>query len=131
MALRGGKEPVSLKEVAQRERIPLAYLKRLIKPLSDGGIIRTTRGVGGGVLLAKPAEQIKLREVIELLEGPISLVDCVDSPETCELSGSCVTRDIWREMGQAMSEVLQCTTLQDLVERHKKKEQLGVPMYYI
>ena len=126
-----GKEPVLLKNVARRQQIPLSYLKRLTGPLVTGGLLRSTRGVRGGVTLAKPPELIKLTEIIQLLEGSICLVECVDDPGVCERSQFCATRDIWGEMRKAMSGVLEAITLRDLVERQKKKGQPESAMYHI
>jgi Rrf2 family cysteine metabolism transcriptional repressor len=124
-------KPVVLKDIAQREQISLSYLERLIAPLIAGGIIRSARGIRGGVSLARAPEKISLGEVVPLLEGSITPVECVDNPEVCARSKFCVTRDIWGELKQAMEGVLQSTTLKDLVERQKKKEQTEELMYYI
>jgi len=131
LALHGGKEPVLLKDVAQREEIPLNYLEHLIRPLIAAGMVRSIRGPKGGVLLNKSPEEIKLSEVIQLIEGSIAPVECVTNPEICSRSQSCVTRDIWSEMKEAMDVVLESTTLQNLVERHRKKQQPEPAMYYI
>ncbi len=69
--------------------------------------------------------------MICLLEGSIALVECVNNPGVCTRSESCVTRDIWDELEKAMNGVLESTTLQDLVERHKGKERPKEAMYYI
>ena len=124
-------KPVVLKDIAQREQISLPYLERLIAPLIGGGIIRSARGIRGGVSLARTAEKISLSEVVPLLEGSITPAECVDNPEVCARSKFCVTRDIWGELKQAMEGVLQSTTLKDLVERQKRKEQTEETMYYI
>lgn len=131
LALHQEEEPVLLKDIAQREQISPRYLEHLIAPLIAGGIVRTARGAGGGVSLAKPPEEIRLSEVIQLLEGSIAPAECVDSPGVCSRSKLCVTRDIWGELKQAMDGVLSSTTLQDLVERQKRKGQSGEAMYYI
>ena len=131
LALHQGEEPVLLKDIAEREQISVRYLEHLITPLIAGGIVRTTRGAKGGVSLAKPPEEIKLSEVIQLLEGSIAPVECVNSPGICSRSKSCVTRDIWDELKQAMDGILRATTLQDLVERQRRKEQPEEAMYYI
>jgi Rrf2 family protein len=131
LALHHGEEPVLLKDIAEREQISVRYLEHLITPLITGGIVRTTRGAKGGVSLAKPPEEIKLSEIIQLLEGSIAPVECVNSPGICSRSKSCVTRDIWDELKQAMDGILKSTTLQDLVERQKRKEQPEEVMYYI
>ena len=93
--------------------------------------MRSTRGDRGGVLLAKSPKEIKLSEVIQLLEGSIALVECVNNPGACSRSELCVTRDIWGELKKAMDGVLESTTLQDLVERQKSKAQSKPVMYHI
>jgi len=131
LALHLGEEPILLKDIAQRQQIPLRYLEHLITPLIGGGIVRSTRGPRGGVSLAKPPEEIRLDEVIQLLEGSIGLVECVNNPEACTRSELCATRDIWSELKQAINGVLESTTLLDLVERQKGKERSEESMYYI
>ncbi len=100
-------------------------------PLIAGGIVRSPRGPKGGVLLARPPEEIELSEVIRLLEGSIALVECINNPEVCDRFEFCVTRDVWAELGKAMNEILESTSLQDLVERQKRKERPETAMYYI
>lgn len=126
-----GNGPTLLRKISERQQIPLLYLQRLIAPLVAGGIIRSSRGAGGGVSLAKPPNEIRLDEVIRLLEGSISPLECVDNPDTCDRSEACVLRDTWSEAGHAMSEVLESTTLQDLAERQREKAQPENAMYYI
>lgn len=119
---------VPLKDIAHRQQISLPYLEHLITPLIEGGIIRSTRGIGGGVSLVKSPEEIRLSEVIGLLEGSLAPVKCVTDPAVCNRFEFCVTRDIWSELKMAMDGVLESTTLQDLIERQEKK---GQPMYHI
>jgi len=128
IALHQEEEPVTLKDIARREQISLPYLEHLITPLIEGGVIRSTRGVGGGVSLAQSPDEIKLSEVIGLLEGSLAPVKCITDPAVCNRSEFCVTRDIWSELKAAMDGVLKSTKLRDLVERQKGK---GQPMYYI
>jgi len=131
LALHGGEEPVPLKDIAQRQEISLHYLEHLVTPLIAAGIVRSTRGPQGGVRLAKPPHEIKLSEVIQLLEGSTAPVECVNNPESCPRSGLCITQDIWGELKMAMNRILESTTLQDLVERQKSKEQSDAVMYYV
>ena len=109
----------------------MRYLEHLITPLIAGGILRSTRGARGGVWLTKSPEEIRLSEVIQLVEGPLSVVECINNPEICSRSAFCVTRDVWDELKKVMNEVLESTTLQDLVERQKQKEQVVTAMYHI
>jgi len=131
LALHRGEGPVPLKDIAQRQDISLQYLEHLITPLIAAGIVRSTRGARGGVWLVKPPQEIKLSEVIQLLEGQIAPVECINNPESCPRSDLCATRDVWSELKKAMDGVLESTTLQDLVERQKSKEQPQEAMYYI
>ncbi len=131
LALHRGEGPVLLRDIAQRQQISQRYLEHLITPLIAAGIVLSTRGPRGGVLLAKPPEEVKLSEVIQLLEGSIAPADCVNNPGICARSKFCVTRDIWGELKKAIDGVLESTTLQDLVERQKRKKQPEEAMYYI
>jgi len=131
LALHSGEGPVILKDIAQRQQISLPYLEHLIAPLIAAGIIRSTRGARGGISLVKSPEEIKLSEVIQLLEGSIAPVECVNNPGICSRSAFCVTRDVWGELKQAIDGVLESTTLQDLVERQKRKGQPEEVMYHI
>ena len=131
LALHQGQGRILLKDIAQRQQISLRYLEHLIAPLIAGGMVRSTRGAKGGILLARHPKDIRLSEVIQLLEGSVAPVACINNPRVCDRSGSCATRDIWGEMKQAIDEVLESTTLQDLVERQKRKEQPEAAMYYI
>jgi Rrf2 family cysteine metabolism transcriptional repressor len=122
LALHRGEGPVFLKDIARQQQISLAYLEHLVAPLIYGGIIRSVKGPKGGVTLAKKPEEIKLLEVTRLLEGSLAPVECVDNPGICERSANCVTRDIWGEVKAAINGVLEATTLQDLVDRQKKRK---------
>ena len=131
LALHYGEGPVPLKDIAQSQQIPLQYLEHLITPLVAAGMIRSVPGARGGVWLARSPQEIKLSEVIGLLEGSIALVECVSDPKYCPRSDFCVTRDVWGELKQAMDSILESTTLHDLVGRQKRKEQPAQAMYYI
>jgi len=131
VALNQGKGPVPLKDIAQRQQISLQYLEHLVTPLIAAGIIRSLRGARGGVWLAKSPQEIKLSEVIGLLEGSLAPVECVNDASYCPRSDFCVTREVWGEMKKAMNEILESTTLQDLVERQRRKEQIKDAMYHI
>ena len=123
LALHRGGEPVLLRDIARRQQIPQQYLEHLITPLIAAGIMTSTRGRRGGVSLARPPEDVRLNEVIQLLEGSVAPVQCVSNPEKCQRSHLCATRDVWEELKQAIDGVLKSITLQDLVERQRSKEQ--------
>ena len=131
LALNRAEGPVPLRDIAQRQGLPLAYLERLIAPLVAAGVMRTKRGVGGGIYLARDPGEIRLDEVVRILEGSLAPLECVDDPEACTRSNFCAVRDLWREVREAMVRVLASTTLRDLAERQREKDQLEAAMYYI
>ncbi len=131
LAINQGEGPVLLKDIAQRQQISLSYLEHLVTPLITAGLIRSTRGAKGGVSLAKSPQEIKLSEIIQLLEGSLAPVECVNNPKLCSRSELCVARDVWSELKEAMNGILEATTLQDLVERQKVKGRPAKAMYYI
>jgi len=123
LARHQGDKLVQLKDIARRQNISLHYLEHIIAPLVGAGIVRSMRGARGGLQLTRHPGEIKLSEVVQLLEGAITPVDCVIDPESCTRSGFCVTREVWGEMKKAIDNTLKVITLQDLVEREKGKEQ--------
>jgi Rrf2 family protein len=133
IALNANDRPVLLRDVAHRQEISTMYLEHLITPLISAGIIRSTRGAKGGVWLARPIKDVKVSEIIQLLEGSMAPVECVDDINYCPRYESCVTREVWVDLKRAMTSVLDNITLEDLVERQKQK-MIEVPesmMYYI
>ena len=131
VALHQEDSPVQLKVIAQRQQISLHYLEHIIAPLIAAGLLRSTRGPYGGVSLGKPPQEIVLSEVIQVLEGSITPVECVDDPNVCSRADICVTRDVWTDVKKAMAGVLESVTLQDLVERQIDKQKLASAMYHI
>jgi len=131
LALRYGEGPVLLKDIAKRQQISERYLEHVIVSLKVGGLLNSIRGARGGFTLAKPPSQIRLSEIIQIVEGSIAPVECVDDPKACSRADHCVTRDIWAEMKRAMTGVLESTTLADLVHRQREKEKFEAAMYYI
>ena len=122
LALHYDKTPVLLRDISARQGISLRYLEQIVSPLIAAKLINSTRGPKGGISLAKPPRKIRLLDIIQVLEGPIAPVDCVENPGVCTRAPSCVARDVWTDLAKAMCGVLESTTLQDLVERQYKKE---------
>ena len=125
LALRDSSEPMLLRNIAKKQDISLAYLEHVISPLIAGGILRSTKGPKGGISLNKKPSDIRLSDVIRLLEGSVAPTDCVDNPDICDRAVSCVSRDVWCELKEAMDKILESTTIQDMVIRQNEK---GVPV---
>ena len=125
LALHYGEGAILLRDIAERQQLSVRYLEHVIMPLKMAGLVRSIRGAKGGFMLARPPSQIKLMEIIQLCEGSIAPVECVDDTAMCPRSEVCVTQGIWSEMEIAMRRVLESTSLQNLVERQRNKGDLG------
>ncbi len=126
-----GQGSVQLNRVAERQKISPKYLVHLLASLKTAGLVKTIRGARGGYLLSKPPSQIKLIDIFRTLEGSPSPVECVEDPTVCPESEGCVARDLWGQIRDAITKVLESTTLQDLIDRRKAKEQTKKTMYQI
>ena len=126
-----GKGPIDLKEIAKKEEISLKYLEQVIIPLRTAGLVKAIRGSKGGYSLAKPPSEIWLNDLVEILEGPLDLVECLHNPNTCKKVQSCVTRDVWKDVQKAIYGVFHSITLEDMLNRKEEKEGLISPMYDI
>ena len=123
LALRYGEGPILLKDIAERQGISEKYLWQLINPLKTTGLVNSLRGAHGGYVLGKAPESISVKEILQILEGSLCLVDCVDDPSFCERSSSCIARDVWREASKNLRQTLENTTLAAMVSRQKEKRQ--------
>jgi Rrf2 family protein len=126
-----GEGPIELKEIAKKESISLKYLEQVIIPFRSAGLIKSVRGSKGGYSLAKPPSEIFLNDLVEILEGPINLTECLGDPKVCQKSASCVTRDIWKEVSEAIYRIFHSITLEEMVNRKREREGLNFPTYQI
>ncbi len=126
-----GEGPIELKEVAKKENISLKYLEQVIIPLRSAGVVKSVRGSKGGYSLAKSPSEICLNDLVEILEGPVDLIECLRDPKACQKSSFCVTRDIWKEVSEAIYRIFHSVTLEEMVNRKREKEGLIPPMYQI
>ena len=123
-----GGDPVALKAIAERERLPLAYLERIVALLRKAGFVESTRGARGGYLLTRDPGEIRMDEVIEALDGPIAPMSCfIDDSATdahkvvcshhaeVDDSGPCGTKLLWTRVHGGVVRALQQTTLADLI----------------
>jgi Rrf2 family cysteine metabolism transcriptional repressor len=119
-----GEGPVLVRSIAERQEISGKYLHALLASLKSAKLVRSVRGSGGGYALARAPEEIHLNEVLEALEGPFSLVDCVLDQAVCDRSCSCATRDVWTELSKTMEDTLSSISLRELLDRQHAKEKL-------
>ena len=131
LALNEGKGPIDLGGIARSQEISEKYLSQIIIPLKARGLVTTFRGARGGYTLSRPAADISLKDVIEAIEGEISLVDCTRTPEICSRNTSCVTRDILCELGDMIGEYLQSWSLAKLAAKYRDKNGPDADSYSI
>ncbi|MBA2133063.1 RrF2 family transcriptional regulator [Capillibacterium thermochitinicola] len=115
----GQKKPVPLRVIAERQGISESYLEQVFALLRKAGLVNAVRGSYGGYVLARPAHQITVGEVLKALEGPLTLANCTPggSPAECDKMDTCLTMPFWQELSAKIDEVLSSTTLQDLVKK--------------
>lgn len=122
LAEKDGSGPLRVKTIAQSQDISAKYLEQLMSILKSAGFVRSIRGSKGGYMLAKAPNQIKLSDVFDCLEGHVTTVECVEDKDYCARAADCVARQVWAQVQQAITNVLQSITLQDLVDRAKDKK---------
>ena len=118
-----GKGPVSLRELAERQGISMKYMEQIVPLLKTSGLVRSTRGARGGYVLSRTPKEISLRDIIQALEGSWSLVDCLDDEGLCTRAQKCVTYEIWNDLNKAIHTILDRTSLQDMIDRHREKNK--------
>ena len=130
MAIHSGDAPISLVQVANRQKISLNYLEQVFGTLRKAGIVNSIKGAGGGYKLARAAEEITVREVLEALEGKFSIIDRVGGEEKDEIQEA-IEELVWSRIDTTVNTFLEQKTLKMLAEEYKKKLEYSTQMYYI
>lgn len=110
--------PVNLNDIAERQGISAKYLWQIVNLLKTAGFVRGTRGPKGGYILLRDPSEITLLDVIQVLEGPVSLVECVDDPAYCLRTDQCAAHSVWEEVSRAIRGALRNITLAEILRRH-------------
>ena len=118
IAIHQAQGPVNLHDIAERQGISSKYLWQIVNLLKTAGLVRGMRGPKGGYVLLRAPEAITLLDVIQILEGPISLVECVDDPTICARMNHCVAHTVWTEVSQSVRDALARVTLAEILRRH-------------
>src|SRR5699024_159650 len=123
LARKYGSGPISLKTIAREKELSEHYLEQLASPLRNAGLIKSVRGAYGGYELTKEPRDIKTGDIIRVLEGPISPVEGIENEEPAKQA-------LWIRVRDAVKDVLDTTTLEDL-KRHENDQQQDAYMFYI
>lgn len=122
---------IPIKEVAKRQGISDNYLEQIIFPLKKAGIVQSVRGSQGGYFLARPASEITAGEVLRVLEGDLAPVECLagSMEPKCDRVDSCPTLSLWVRLRDAINEVVDSVSIQDLVEENQRNIELDFGNY--
>ncbi len=123
--------PVLLRDIAKRQQISDRYLEHVLTSLRNAGLVKSIRGAKGGYFLGKLPAEITVMDVFRATAGAPELVECIAESGSCNRSDMCATRILWTRVHDAMSKVMQETTLEELVRMQQSLETPVASMFYI
>ncbi|WP_039655663.1 RrF2 family transcriptional regulator [Clostridium tyrobutyricum] len=118
LAIHYSDEPLSIKSISERQDISEYYLEQLFSPLRKAKLIKSVRGAQGGYILNRHPKDIKVGDIMKVLEGPIEISECIDDTDgnSCNNTECCATRLLWSKIKDSIDKVMESTTLQDIVD---------------
>jgi Rrf2 family transcriptional regulator, iron-sulfur cluster assembly transcription factor len=119
VALHSGSRPVPLADVAERQNLSLSYLEQLFARLRQSGLVRSSRGPGGGYRLSRPATEISVAEVILAVDEQVDVTRC-GGLVNCNQDSRCLTHDLWVELSRQVDHFFSSRTLADVLERRRR-----------
>ena len=125
VAVHSEKEASSISAIATRENLSESYLEQLMAKLKKAGLVTSIRGAQGGYILAKPADEISVGDILRALEGDLTPVDCPEIIEDGACSGAdiCVTKYVWKKINDSINQTVDEMKLSALLEESKKKNE--------
>jgi Rrf2 family protein len=114
-------ERATTSSIAKEQRIPPSFLAKIISQLSVAGLLHTSRGARGGVTLARDPKDITLLKVVEAIDGPIQLSECVTEDEVCPFNDQCPIRTVWREAQDELVARLKKTDFAQLLAKARQQ----------
>ena len=119
------RRPVTLADIAERQEISLSYLEQLFSKMRRAGLVKSVRGPGGGYVLAKPASELRISDIVLAVDEPLRATRCApDTGQGCMTDGSrCLTHDLWEELGNHIYRFLSGVTLADVCARRVGPER--------
>ncbi|MDR0879828.1 MAG: Rrf2 family transcriptional regulator [Clostridioides sp.] len=110
------KGPVPLKLIASKQDISIQYLEQLFSTLKKADLVNSIRGAQGGYLLSRQAQEITVGEILNVLEGPVNISDCLMDEDLCKNSSTCATRGVWEKIKKGIDDITYSITLQDMID---------------
>ena len=115
LSIHSSHAPVRMQDIAMRQGISMKYIEQLIIPLKKAGYVTSIRGPKGGYRLNKSPEKIAMGEIVNILEGGLTLSECLEKPEKCDRYENCLTRHIWEKATKAMLSELNSVSLAEMM----------------
>jgi Rrf2 family iron-sulfur cluster assembly transcriptional regulator len=128
LAMRGGKAPVTLAAISERQKISLSYLEQLFGKLRRNNIVESVRGPGGGYYLARPGSKISIAEIVIAVDEPLDATKCGGMGNCQGDEQPCITHDLWMGLNESILDYLQAVTLQQLVDDSHSKRNINTPV---
>jgi Rrf2 family protein len=114
-------ELVPARSIAESQRIPLRFLEQQLGALHKAGLVESFRGAGGGCRLSRPAQDIRVANIVDALEGPLYPMGCLSAEDhTCFADAQCGLQELWGDVQVAIRQVFERMTLADMVAKHRK-----------
>ena len=113
-------ERAATSQIAEEMQIPASFLAKIISQLSIAGLIQTSRGAHGGVRLMRQPEEVSLLDVVEAIDGPITMNECTQDPSVCAFGDNCPLHDVWCEAKAELVHKLREETFDKLLERERE-----------
>lgn len=123
IAAEGEKQPLFARRIAAAQGISEPYVDQILMALRSGGLLISRRGRNGGYQVASPASEITALDVLEAVEGELSLVECLVDSSACDRRAGCVTHKVWRKATESLKESLASVTLEDLKQDYREVMQ--------
>jgi Rrf2 family protein len=122
--------PTSVRDIAERTGLPQPYLEQILLALKGAGLVRSKRGVGGGYVLARPPDEIRLAEILSAVDGPITLGDFGEPHQdgACDHEGQCVLLAVWKQAGDVMRHHLEGYTLATIADIARGESPWPAPL---
>lgn len=108
-------DPVTIKEISEKQAISVPYLEQILNKLRKAGFIKSIKGPGGGYILGRKPENISIGEIVKVFEGPVAIASCLDPKKGCVRVDICIAYLLWRSLGEKIEGFLNTITLKDLI----------------
>lgn len=121
--------PVKIRSISERQGISDKYLEQIFRILKKNNLVNSIRGAKGGYVLSKSPQEMTVKEILDILEGPLSPVDCVVEGDCCNRFEGCATKIVWSSVREELDAITEAVTIADLVDCYQKYAPTDMEYY--